>query len=95
MRATALRLAQQGAFRSSARVGAPSVQPKFQPHFSRFTAENITKWVPTFALWGGGAALGVTLFLSSVPRYKQDVLLKLPIISNYFVDKTPDSDKPF
>ncbi|KAL9933147.1 hypothetical protein V8E36_007865 [Tilletia maclaganii] len=95
MRATALRLAQQGAFRSSARVGAPSVQPKFQPHVFRFTAETVTKWIPTFAVWGGGAGLAATLLLSSVPRYKQDVLLKLPFISGYFTDKTPDSDKPF
>ncbi|KAK0542543.1 hypothetical protein OC846_006704 [Tilletia horrida] len=60
-----------------------------------FTAENVTKWVPTLALWGGGAGVAATLFLSSVPRYKTDVLLKLPIISAYFTDKTPDSDKPF
>ncbi|CAD6886579.1 unnamed protein product [Tilletia controversa] len=95
MRATALRLAQQGAFRSSARASAPSVQPKFQPHVLRFTTESITKWVPTFAVWGGGAAVAATLFLSSVPRYQVDILHKLPFISSYFIDKTPDSDKPF
>ncbi|KAE8271812.1 hypothetical protein A4X09_0g517 [Tilletia walkeri] len=88
MRATALRLAHQGAFRSSSRACAPSVQPKFQPHFSRFTAENITKWVPTFAVWGGGAAVAATLFLSSVPRYQVDILHKLPFIASYFTGKS-------
>ncbi len=36
------------------------------------------KWVPSLALWGGAGAGAVTLFLSSVPLFKKDVLIKLP-----------------
>jgi len=46
LRPTAIRAlqAQRGAFRASAPIKA--VKPTFQPHFYRFTPENVTKYVP-------------------------------------------------
>ncbi|PWN49929.1 hypothetical protein IE53DRAFT_316742 [Violaceomyces palustris] len=83
-----------GAFRPSL-VSAAKAKPVFQPHVGRFTPQAVLKWVPSLALWGGAAAGGVTLFMSSVPLFKTDVLLKIPVVASYFEDKTPESDKPF
>lgn len=37
------------------------------------------RWVPTLALWGGVGAGAVSLFMSGVPIFQNDVLKKLPI----------------
>ncbi|CEH15058.1 Cytochrome b-c1 complex subunit 10, fungi [Ceraceosorus bombacis] len=86
-------LAARSAFRASAR--AQAVKYSFQPHVGRFAPENVIKWVPSLALWGAGAGAAVTLFLSGVPLFQTDVLKKLPVLKEYYEDKTPDSDKPF
>ncbi|OCF38021.1 ubiquinol-cytochrome c reductase subunit 10 [Kwoniella heveanensis BCC8398] len=52
-------------------------------------------WRTPLVFWGVAAGAAVSLFLSDVPLFKKDVLIKIPVVSNYFIDKTPDSDKPF
>ncbi|KDQ16341.1 hypothetical protein BOTBODRAFT_31031 [Botryobasidium botryosum FD-172 SS1] len=66
-----------------------------QPHFAGYTLAGVRRFVPTLGVWGLGAGAAVTLLLSSTPLFKKDVLLKVPLLSNYFEDKTPASDKPF
>ncbi len=39
------------------------------------------RWVPALAFWGAAGAGAVTLFLSGVPRFKEDILFKLPFVS--------------
>lgn len=46
-----------------------------------------SRWVPTLALWGAGAGGAVTLFLSSVPLFQNDVLKSIPVVSSYFQGK--------
>ncbi|UZJ57198.1 hypothetical protein CBS101457_006518 [Exobasidium rhododendri] len=95
LRPTAVRAmnAHRGAFRPSAPT--MSVKPVFQPHAGHFTRENFFKWVPSLALWGGAGGGAVMLFMSQVPIFQSDVLMKLPGLKAYYTDKTPDSDKPF
>lgn len=45
------------------------------------TPTAVFKWVPSLALWGGAGAGAVMLFMSSVPLFKKDVLIKLPVVS--------------
>ncbi|KDN52720.1 hypothetical protein K437DRAFT_253912 [Tilletiaria anomala UBC 951] len=92
LRTSVVRMA---AFRSSPRVGAPHIKPAFQPHVGRFAPENVFKASGALAFWGVAGAGGVALFLSGVPKFKHDVLLKIPFVNQYFQDNTPDSDKPF
>ncbi|PWN96475.1 hypothetical protein FA09DRAFT_362034 [Tilletiopsis washingtonensis] len=87
-------LAVRAALRASAPARAP-VKPVFQPHVARFSVENCVKWIPSLAFWGVGAGGAATLFLSGVPLFQEDVLKKFPILSDFYADKTPDSDKPF
>lgn len=35
------------------------------------------------------------LFMSSVPLFKKDILIKLPVIAPYFEDKTHPADNAF
>ncbi|CDW94177.1 hypothetical protein [Sporisorium scitamineum] len=60
-----------------------------------FTPTAAFKWAPTLALWGGAGAGAVMLFMSSVPIFKKDVLIKLPVIAPYFEDKTHPADNAF
>ncbi|GAC73075.1 hypothetical protein PANT_8d00052 [Moesziomyces antarcticus T-34] len=59
------------------------------------TPAAVFKWAPTLALWGGAGAGAVMLFMSSVPLFKKDVLIKLPVIAPYFEDKTHPADNAF
>jgi len=49
----------------------------------------------SFALWGIGAGTAALLLLSVTPLVKREVLVKVPVLGNYYEDKTPASDKPF
>merc|ERR1712029_874376 len=62
---------------------------------SGITPSTFAKWAPVLAVWGVGAGAAVVLLASDIPRFKRDVLDKVPVVREYFVDKTPDSDKPF
>ncbi|KAJ6618359.1 hypothetical protein B0H10DRAFT_2030575 [Mycena sp. CBHHK59/15] len=59
-------------------------------------ALNMTKrWTTSLGLWGLGAGSAVFLFLSVTPLVRREVLLKVPLLKNYYEDTTPASDKPF
>lgn len=64
--------------RASARTMAP--QLKFQPGFSIFTPETLPNFLPSVVGWGAAATGFITLYLSGVPKFKEDVLSKLPIV---------------
>ncbi|CAK9785606.1 hypothetical protein CC85DRAFT_301298 [Cutaneotrichosporon oleaginosum] len=68
---------------------------KSQPHFGRITPEFLRPFASSAIFWGAGAGIAVSLFMSSVPLFQKDVLDKIPVVRNYFIDDTPDSDKPF
>ncbi|KAJ7261332.1 hypothetical protein B0H12DRAFT_1231536 [Mycena haematopus] len=46
-------------------------------------------------IWAFGAGSAVFLLLSVTPLVRREVLLKVPLLKNYYEDKTPASDKPF
>ncbi|CED84488.1 Cytochrome b-c1 complex subunit 10, fungi [Phaffia rhodozyma] len=66
-----------------------------QPRVAYFTAEKIMRFVPSLGVWGVGAGGLITLLLSSTPIFQQDVLVKVPVLTEYYTDNTPASDKPF
>ena len=41
--------------------------------------------------------VALLLFGNKIPRVKDDILKKIPIVRDYFIeqDNVPDSDKPF
>ncbi|CAH7680114.1 cytochrome b-c1 complex subunit 10, partial [Phakopsora pachyrhizi] len=72
---------------------SPSIKP--QPHLMRITPTVVRRWIPNLGLWGVGAGAFVTLAASSIPRFQDDVLKKIPGIASYYQSDIPDSDKPF
>nr|GAT59649.1 predicted protein [Mycena chlorophos] len=57
---------------------------------------NLTKrWTSSLGIWGVGAGSAALLFLSVTPLVRREVLVKVPVLSWYFEDNTPASDKPF
>jgi len=46
-------------------------------------------------MWGVGVGAAAVFLLSVTPVVKNGLLVKLPLIGNYYEDKTPASDKPF
>jgi len=60
-----------------------------------FTLDTAKRWSVSLGVWGVGAGTALLFLLSVTPKVKNTFLLKVPVLSNYFEDKTPASDKPF
>ncbi|KAH9854114.1 ubiquinol-cytochrome-c reductase complex subunit-domain-containing protein [Lenzites betulinus] len=71
------------------RVLFHSVPP--QAHAQRFART----WTVSLGLWGAGAGVTALYLLSVTPLVKREFLTKVPVLGDYFTDKTPASDKPF
>ncbi|KAG8801633.1 hypothetical protein FRC17_006596 [Serendipita sp. 399] len=67
----------------------------FYKRVGGFTATGIKSWQPSLAIWGVGIGVTVSLLLSNTPIFKNDVLSKIPVVGDEWVDHTPASDKPF
>ncbi|KNZ64265.1 hypothetical protein VP01_104g13 [Puccinia sorghi] len=72
---------------------APNIKP--QPHLMGVTPSVFSRWAPILGIWGAGGAAFVTLAASSIPRFQEDVLKKIPGIASYYESTVPDCDKPF
>ncbi|KAG8863232.1 hypothetical protein FRC20_010847 [Serendipita sp. 405] len=57
--------------------------------------QGFQSWRPALALWGVGTGVTLSLLLSNTPIFKNDVLTKIPLFGNIWVDNTPAEDKPF
>lgn len=60
-----------------------------------FTLDTAKRWSGSLGLWGVGATTAIVFLLSVTPKVKNTLLLKIPVLSDYYEDKTPASDKPF
>ncbi|AFR94333.2 ubiquinol-cytochrome c reductase subunit 10 [Cryptococcus neoformans] len=73
----------------------PAYIRRTQLGFAGITPERLRFWGPSAAVWGVAAGAAVSFYLSEVPIFQKDVLIKVPVVGSYFKDTTPDSDKPF
>ncbi|KEI41711.1 uncharacterized protein L969DRAFT_85520 [Mixia osmundae IAM 14324] len=85
-----------------AKAPAPKPQPRFAMpvkaqafNIMSITPSVMMRWAPTLAVWGVAAAGGILVYASSIPKFQQDVLLKVPLVKEYYKDTKPDEDKPF
>jgi ubiquinol-cytochrome c reductase subunit 10 len=58
-----------------------------------FSHTTFHRWVPSLVLWGGAAAGGVTLYMSQVPIFQNDVLKKFPGLDAYFKGESSFDDR--
>ncbi|KAH8829529.1 ubiquinol-cytochrome-c reductase complex subunit-domain-containing protein [Flagelloscypha sp. PMI_526] len=70
-------------------------------HFARFTTKPgspfapLRHWAPSLGIWGFSAGSAALLVLAVTPLVRREILVKVPVLQEYYIDKTPDSDKPF
>ncbi|KAI0313078.1 cytochrome b-c1 complex subunit 10 [Amylostereum chailletii] len=60
-----------------------------------FTLDGAKRWAGSLGIWGVGVGTAAVFFLSVTPKVKNTLLLKIPVLSTYYEDTTPASDKPF
>jgi len=60
-----------------------------------FTIDSAKRWSGSLGFWGVGAGTALVFLLSVTPKVKNTLLLKIPVLSSYYEDTTPASDKPF
>ncbi|KAF8630406.1 hypothetical protein AX15_002957 [Amanita polypyramis BW_CC] len=64
---------------------------------SPLSAANVAakRWIPTAGIWGVGVGVAALYLLSVTPLVKREFLSNVPMLGEYYKDKTPASDKPF
>ncbi|ODQ65334.1 hypothetical protein NADFUDRAFT_51928 [Nadsonia fulvescens var. elongata DSM 6958] len=65
------------------------------PQFGGYTLASTLRWTPALTYWGVGSLIGAIFLIEGIPRTRRDILQKIPVIGSYWIDNTPESDKPF
>ncbi|KAF2443387.1 hypothetical protein P171DRAFT_521950 [Karstenula rhodostoma CBS 690.94] len=71
--------------------------PQYKPaaHFHGITARHLAKFGGLAAGFGGVAGFFALFFFAEVPRVRNDIMLKIPVIGDYFIVDVPPEDNPF
>ncbi|KAK3216593.1 hypothetical protein GRF29_1g385772 [Pseudopithomyces chartarum] len=70
-------------------------QYKVPRHYHGITANSVVKFGGLAAGFGGVAGFFALWFFAEVPRVRDDIMLKVPILGNYFVKEVAPEDNPF
>ncbi|KAK9236026.1 cytochrome b-c1 complex subunit 10 [Lipomyces kononenkoae] len=71
------------------------VQYRYNLSFLGFTPQVVTRWVPIFGVWGGALGVGALFFLEPIPRVRNVILQKIPILGSYWNRPVDPNDSPF
>ncbi|PSS25472.1 hypothetical protein M430DRAFT_16190 [Amorphotheca resinae ATCC 22711] len=64
-------------------------------NYRGWTVQSAARLGATLGAFGGVAGFFALFFFGEVPRVRQDILQKVPVIGSYFVREIPASDNPF
>ncbi|KAL3417073.1 hypothetical protein PVAG01_11496 [Phlyctema vagabunda] len=64
-------------------------------HVGGWTAKSFTRLGFTLGGFGGVAGFFALFFFSDIPRVRRDIMLKIPIVGDYFIKDTHPADNPF
>ncbi|OIW31847.1 hypothetical protein CONLIGDRAFT_641625 [Coniochaeta ligniaria NRRL 30616] len=67
----------------------------YQPQVAGITFKQLAQFGLKTSYFGVVGLFAVVYFASGIPRVKKDILQKLPVIGDKFVEKIPASDNPF
>ncbi|TVY31437.1 hypothetical protein LOCC1_G008686, partial [Lachnellula occidentalis] len=67
----------------------------FQPNLNGITLKSATRLGMTLGAFGGVAGVFALFFFSDIPKVRNDIMIKLPVIGDHFVKEIPASDNPF
>ncbi|KAF2243205.1 hypothetical protein BU26DRAFT_554770 [Trematosphaeria pertusa] len=70
-------------------------QYKIQPNFHGITTRTVIKYGGLAAAFGGVAGVFALFFFAEVPRVREDIMKKIPILGDYFIKEIPPEDNPF
>ena len=68
---------------------------KHLPNFWGMTIPKAVRYGSIAAGFGVSAGIFAIFFLGEVPKVRNDILVKAPIIGPYFVREVPPEDNPF
>ncbi|PNS13888.1 hypothetical protein CAC42_1379 [Sphaceloma murrayae] len=71
--------------------------PKYKvaPNFHGISLSRVYRFGTMAAGFGGVAGFFALFFFGEVPKVRNDILSKVPIIGDYFVREIPPEDNPF
>ncbi|KAG4420562.1 hypothetical protein IFR04_006269 [Cadophora malorum] len=71
--------------------------PKYntQRNFHGWTLKHATRLGMTLGAFGGVAGVFAVFFFAEVPKVRNDIMVKVPIIGQHFIKEIPASDNPF
>ncbi|KAF2640677.1 hypothetical protein P280DRAFT_498546 [Massarina eburnea CBS 473.64] len=70
-------------------------QYKIQPNFHGITARHLVKFGTTAAGFGGVLGFFALFMFAEVPRVREDIMKKVPVLGDYFTVSIPPEDNPF
>ncbi|KAL7942598.1 ubiquinol-cytochrome-c reductase complex subunit domain-containing protein [Trichoderma barbatum] len=86
----------QTPFRAAEFKSAFGPKYAFQPNYRGISIQTATRYGWRTATIGGGLGVALVLFASSLPRFRADVLTKVPIIGGLFEkQEVHPADNPF
>lgn len=68
---------------------------KTQPNFHGITAKSAMRYGTLAAGFGGVAGIFALFFFAEVPRVREDIMKKVPVLGDYFDVKIAPEDNPF
>ncbi|KAF2182850.1 hypothetical protein K469DRAFT_585330 [Zopfia rhizophila CBS 207.26] len=68
---------------------------KTQFNFHGITASQAARYGVLAGGFGGVAGIFALFFFAEVPRVRIDIMQKVPILGDYFVNEIPPEDNPF
>ncbi|KAK9312250.1 cytochrome b-c1 complex subunit 10 [Lipomyces starkeyi] len=71
------------------------VQYRYNLSVLGFTPQVVARWVPIFGVWGGALGLGALFFLEPIPRVRNIILQKIPVLGSYWNRPVDPNDSPF
>ncbi|KAF4314165.1 hypothetical protein SLS57_010195 [Botryosphaeria dothidea] len=71
--------------------------PKYStaPHFHGISLSQAAKYGTTAAGFGAVAGIFAIFFFAEVPRVREDIMKKVPVLGNYFKVEIAPEDNPF
>ncbi|KAL1957541.1 hypothetical protein VTO42DRAFT_5767 [Malbranchea cinnamomea] len=66
-----------------------------QPHINGITLPDLTTAGKIASGFGVAAGIFAVFFFGEVPRVREDILMKIPVIGGYWERSIPPEDNPF
>jgi len=70
-------------------------QYKIAKHYHGITLNKVIKFGTIAGGFGGAAGFFALFFFAEVPRVRDDIMKKIPLLDKFFTNEIPPEDNPF